>query len=359
VNLGWRRRENKNDMGFPIHPTNGQWGGEKDLRGDAADDDGSEVGFVKITPYVQDRKNALLVRFLGDWQPQQLVSLKSAIKRGIEVAFQLDGSEIAAELMPNEESATALLIYESAEGGAGALSRLVENASSLHAVAKTALDICHWSWEGEMPMLEAQLVNADPECEAGCYRCLLGYHNQRDHDLIDRQLPELKQWLLNLASCELVGQGGVDGRSTILERLKDLAGSGLEKLWLDTLYNHGHHLPDNAQQEVPGHFVTPDFTYKQACAVVFIDGPHHEQPLQQRLDQQKRQALIDAGITVVVFTQDTTSWPAVLSEYSWLFGEGRRSTSGGEKAPDTTTGSLSEAFDAVFAQHSDLLGGGQ
>jgi hypothetical protein len=105
--------------------------------------------------------------------------------------------------------------------------------------------------------------------------------------------------------------------------------------------------------------VTPDFTYKQACAVVFIDGPHHEQPLQQRLDQQKRQALIDAGITVVVFTQDTTSWPAVLSEYSWLFGEGRRSTSGGEKAPDATSGSLGEAFDAVFAQHSDLLGGGQ
>ena len=39
---------------------------------------------MKITPYVQDRKNALLVRFLGDWQPTQLVSVKSAIKRGIE-----------------------------------------------------------------------------------------------------------------------------------------------------------------------------------------------------------------------------------------------------------------------------------
>jgi hypothetical protein len=364
VNLGWRRRENKNDMGFPIHPTNGQWGGEKDLRGDAADDDGPEVGFVKITPYVQDRKNALLVRFLGDWQPTQLVSVKSAIKRGIEVAFQLDGSEIAAELMPNEESAIALLLYESAEGGAGALSRLVESASALQAVAKTALEICHWRWDGEMPALEAQLVNADPECEAGCYRCLLGYHNQRDHDLIDRQLPELKQWLLDLARCELVGQGGVDGRSTILERLKDLAGSGLEKLWLDTLYNHGHHLPDNAQQEVPGHFVTPDFTYKQACAVVFIDGPHHEQPLQQRLDQQKRQALIDAGITVVVFTQDTTAWPAVLSEYSWLFGEGRRSPGddpGGSRPSSpppsgSPGGSLGEALDQVFKEHSTLFG---
>jgi len=366
VNLGWRRRENKNDMGFPIHPINGQWGGEKDMRGDAADDDGPEVGFVKITPYVQDRKNALLVRFLGEWQPKQLVSIKSALKRGIEVEFQLDGSEIAAELMPNEESATALLLYESAEGGAGALSRLVENAKALQAVAKTTLEICHWRWDGAVPELEEQLLNADTECEAGCYRCLLGYHNQRDHDLIDRQLPELKQLLLDLARCELVGQGGVDGRSVILERLKGLAGSGLERLWIDTLYNHGHHLPDNSQQEVPGLYVTPDFTYKEAGAVVFIDGPHHGQPMQQRLDQQKRQALSDAGITVVVFTQDTTSWPGVLSEYSWLFGEGRRSPRTGADAPDPgssaspgSAGSLGEALDQVFKQHGDLLGGVQ
>ena len=176
---------------------------------------------------------------------------------------------------------------------------------------------------GQVPALESQLINSDPDCEAGCYRCLLGYHNQRDHDLIDRQLTELKQVLLDLARCELVGQGGVDSRSALLERLKGLAGSGLERLWLDTLYRHGHTLPDNAQQEVPGHYVTPDFTYKEACVVVFIDGPHHEKPLQQRLDQQKRQALIDAGISVVVFTQDTSSWPEVLSEYSWLFGEGK------------------------------------
>jgi hypothetical protein len=363
VNLGWRRRENKNDMGFPIHPMNGQWGGEKQLRGDDADDDGAEVGFVKITPYVQDRKNALLLRFLGEWQPKQLVSVKNAMKRGIEVAFQLDGSEIAAELMPNEESATALLLYEAAEGGAGALSRLVESATALQDVARTALEICHWGWSDDQPTLEAGLQNGDEDCEAGCYRCLLGYHNQRDHDLIDRRLPELKQFLLDLSHSNVVSQGGLSSRGESLERLKSLAGSGLERLWLDSLFQHGHHLPDNAQQDVPGHYVTPDFTYKQACAVVFIDGPHHEKPLQQRLDQQKRQALLDAGIRVVVFTQDTTTWPAVLSEYSWLFGEGRRSPSGAQKPPQLPTpdspgspGSLGEALDAVFSEHRGLFG---
>jgi len=36
--------------------------------------------------------------------------VKNAIKRGIEVAFQLDLSEVAAELMLSEEAATALLL---------------------------------------------------------------------------------------------------------------------------------------------------------------------------------------------------------------------------------------------------------
>jgi very-short-patch-repair endonuclease len=315
------------------------------------------VGYVKITPYVQDRKNALLVRLLGDWKPQQLVSVKNALKRGIEVAFQLDGSEIAAELMPNEESATALLLYEAAEGGAGVLSRLVESPAALKEVGKTALEICHWGWSGELPSVEAGLENTDVDCEAGCYRCLLGYHNQRDHDLIDRRSPELKQFLLDLSRSELVGQGGRGGRSVAIDRLLAQAGSALERLWLETLFRHGHHLPDAAQQAVPGHYVVPDFTYKQACAVVFIDGPHHQQPLQQRLDAEKRSALLDAGITVVVFTQDTTAWPAVLSEYNWLFGGGLERPTRQPEQP-AKAGSLGDALDAVFAQHGNLLGGG-
>ncbi len=385
INLGWRRRENRSDMGFPIHPISGRWGGDKQLEasttsGGDSDEDTAEVGYVKITPYVQDRKNALLLQLAnqpasGNWTPLQLLSLKNALKRGIELAFQLDGSEIAAELMPNDEEASALLLYESAEGGAGVLSRLVESPSALRQLGRTALEVCHWRLSDPLPVIETALEDADSECEAGCYRCLLGYHNQREHDRIDRRLPELKQFLLDLARGELVGQGGTDSRSERLERLRGFCQSGLERLWLETAFRLSHHLPDDAQKEVSGHFVTPDFTYREAGALVFIDGPHHQQPLQQRLDQQKRQALKDAGIRVVVFDQHSEEWPAVFLEHAWLFGEGKGGGSNGsggsspppapqpqqpagEPGPDQGPSGtdLGEALDAVFAQHQQLFG---
>jgi len=378
INLGWRRRENRSDMGFPIHPISGRWGGEKQLEAGNAtpgegEEDAAEVGYVKITPYVQDRKNALLLQFPnqpanGNWTALQLLSLKNALKRGIEVAFQLDGSEIAAELMPNDEEASALLLYESAEGGAGVLSRLVESPAALRQLGRTALEVCHWRLSDPLPVIEAALEDADPECEAGCYRCLLGYHNQREHDRIDRRIPELKQFLLDLARGELVGQGGTDSRSERLGRLRGFCQSGLERLWLETTFRLGHHLPDDAQKEVSGHFVTPDFTYREAGALVFIDGPHHEKPLQQRLDQQKRQALKDAGIRVVVFDQHSEEWPVMFREHSWLFGEGKGAAPSapppstppvGQDSP-TGAGSnaqtIGDAFDAVFAQHQQLFG---
>ena len=147
----------------------------------------------------------------------------------------------------------------------------------------------------------------------------------------------------------------------------------LERLWLDTAFRLGHHLPDDARKEVSGHFVTTDFTYRESATVVLIDGPHHNQPLQQLLDQQKRQALKDAGIRVVVFDHHSEKGPEVFREHAWLFGEGKGGGSNGSgggspppphqqppgcPAPDqgTTGADLGEALDAVFAPHQQLFG---
>ena len=121
----------------------------------------------------------------------------------------------------------------------------------------------------------------------------------------------------------MVAQGGTTGRSERLDQLLELCQSGLERLWLQTLQQRGYLLPDKAQSPVPDHYVVPDFTYVEAAALVFVDGPHHKQPLQQQLDERKRSALDAAGLNVVVFTDDPRQWDAVFNEYRWLFGEGQ------------------------------------
>jgi very-short-patch-repair endonuclease len=227
-------------------------------------------------------------------------------------------------------------------------------------LGRQALEICHWKWEGLLPQQAIDLTDTDVDCEAGCYRCLLSYNNQRDHELIDRRLPSLKQFLLDLARADLVAQGGTTGRSERLDQLLEVCQSGLERLWLQTLQQRGYLLPDKAQSPVPDHYVVPDFTYVEAAALVFVDGPHHKQPLQQQLDERKRSALDAAGLNVVVFTDDPRQWDAVFNEYRWLFGEGQgenppaAATSGGTAAAD-----LGEQIAAVFAQHADKLAGGQ
>jgi hypothetical protein len=133
---------------------------------------------------------------------------------------------------------------------------------------------------------------------------------------------------------------------------------------LQTLQQRGYLLPDKAQSPVPDHYVVPDFTYVEAGGLVFVDGPHHRQPLQQQLDERKRSALDAVGLNVVVFGDDPRQWDAVFAEYRWLFGEGHEEsppaaapTAAVPKGADGSA-DLGEQIAAVFAQHADKLGGG-
>ena len=97
--------------------------------------------------------------------------------------------EILVEPAPSSDERKALLFYESAEGGAGALAQLVSWNDGLMLVAKCALEIMHYDpasfgeAKGDPDRLSETGV---PECVAGCYRCVLSYFNQPDHELIDR-----------------------------------------------------------------------------------------------------------------------------------------------------------------------------
>ena len=83
------------------------------------------------------------------------------------------------------------------------MSRLAEEKSALRTVARMALEIMHYdpgSIEDAAVKGPSALVSiVDARCVAGCYRCLLSYFNQPDHELIDRRQELALQFLLRLA----------------------------------------------------------------------------------------------------------------------------------------------------------------
>lgn len=196
INKGLRRRQDEADIGFWIDSKSGYWGGAP---GDQEEDTPSPLKVrQKITPVVEDRKNALLIRFpvawlaaLGEERDVVMATIQHALTRGIETVFQLEEGEVLAEPTPNKKDRKALFFYEAVEGGAGALSRLMHDTTAFNAVAREALSIMHYKPESFAPALqngpEALVVDPHAHCVAGCYRCLLSYFNQPDHELIERR----------------------------------------------------------------------------------------------------------------------------------------------------------------------------
>ena len=77
-----------------------------------------------------------------------------------------------------------LLFYEVAEGGAGALGQMVSGKDSIALVARKALEIMHFEPSSfSTPHSDPdKLVQKAGVTAAGCYRCVLSYFNQPDHE---------------------------------------------------------------------------------------------------------------------------------------------------------------------------------
>jgi Lhr-like helicase len=208
INKGLKRRANQTVFGFYIDPRSGYWAksDDEDLDVDVPPD---VVKPVRIVPIVRDHKNALLVRFNepSAYTPGTVATVQHALMRGIEVAFQLEEGEILGEPLPARDNRRAVLAYEATEGGAGVLSRLIEDPQALGKVAREALILMHFEKvDDAIASGEAKLlVSRDGEaCVRGCYRCLLSYFNQPDHELIDRMNDEARQMLVDLARGRVV-----------------------------------------------------------------------------------------------------------------------------------------------------------
>ncbi|MCC7058862.1 MAG: DUF1998 domain-containing protein, partial [Burkholderiaceae bacterium] len=324
INLGWRRRKNKSIFGFNIDVASGEWSRDEQAPDDAMDDAPTAKTVQRIIPFVEDRRNVLVVRPAVKLDADEITTLTYALKHGIEGVFQLEESELAAEPLPDRDNRNAILLYEAAEGGAGVLNRLVADQAAMRRVAVRALEVTHWRSKSGLWTDVADLQDTDAECEAGCYRCLLSYSNQPDHSRIDRKGEAVLSLLCRLARADAQAgsTSGADANDAFDALLRQ-CGSGLERAWLESVRDGGFRLPDRAQPLLAEFSVRPDFAYDGTKALVFVDGPHHQGDATKAIDDAKRRALRDAGYKVVAFTEDRAGWPAVFAKYPFVFGKGR------------------------------------
>ncbi|MEO0969774.1 MAG: hypothetical protein AAFX80_15950, partial [Cyanobacteria bacterium J06639_18] len=135
-------------------------------------------------------------------------------------------------------------------------------------------------------------------CIQACYECLLSYHNQFDHPLINRHL--ILPWLEELQESSVVNQNSETDRKEQYEKLLQQTdpNSEFERVVLQKIYQQGYKLPDAAQKLIAD--CKPDFVYSDDGIAVFCDGSVHDSPEKRKQDQIERDNLkYDSGYYVL------------------------------------------------------------
>jgi hypothetical protein len=312
INLGWRRRAVSSDVGFDLDIERGYWSKEKN-EGDYADQDDEEqpslARKVRVIPFVEDHKNCLIFEPKVTLERAQMASLQAALKNAIQVEYQLEDNELAAEPLPDIDNQRYILFYESAEGGAGVLRQLVDKQDAFARVAVQALKLCHFD-----PITAEDLKRAPQakeDCEAACYDCLMSYYNQRDHRYLDRYA--IKEFLRQCSHSITVSSAKAIPRAEHYAPLCNLCQSELEREWLaywkkaTTAATHANIILKAAAQ---GRISF----YENEKAVIYVDGPHHKYPKDSSEINNKRSVWRIWVIPYCVFTL-YDHWDALIKQY--------------------------------------------
>ena len=317
ANLG-RRRRKPGELGFNVDTVTGRWLSDK--QADATtpegelDDEGKVTTKRRVIPYVEDTRNILITRASTSLSPEQATTLRYALERGIEATFQLEGSELSTQSLPDPLDRGRALFTEANEGGAGVLRRLVDEPNALARAAAKALDIMHFSPDGQDLLADAP---DDLRCERACYECLLAYDNQIEHTLIDRH--SVREILVTLSQSTTRRDDAV---GPAVDDLKARCDSNLERNFLKYLIDHDHRLPTSAQELIADARARPDFLYRNAGVAVFLDGPPHTGHRVAERDGQADLRLMDLGWTVIRIRHDE-DWGARIATYGSVFGSGK------------------------------------
>lgn len=321
TNRGRRRRKDASEVGFYLDPVKGQWMSDTsgaDSESDDGDSDPDAARALRVIPYVRDNRNILVMRLAQSVPDEVATTLRYALERGIEAAFQLEDSELATEALPDDQHRGRMLFTESAEGGAGVLRRLQAEADALALAARTALEIAHFDADTGEDLSGAEA--GSERCEKACYDCLLSYGNQFEHTAIDRHL--IRDLLLRFTSARTTPSGSQLPRGAHVSELMAACDTDLERDWLRVLVEGDFRLPDVAQPLVEAASCRPDFLYSDLGVAVFIDGPVHQRPDKKQADATVEERLLDAGYSFVRFRQDE-DWLSRIRDRADVFGKGR------------------------------------
>lgn len=314
INLGWRRRANKEQLGFVLDIERGYWA-RNEQEETENEQDPMSPRTRRVIPYVEDRRNCLIFKPSGSFGKPEIVSLQAALKNAIQVEFQLEESELAAEPLPDKEDPKLILIFEASEGGAGVLKRLVDDPKALGRVAYTALSLCHFDPDtGED---KRRAAGRKEDCEAACYDCLMSYMNQHDHPILDRL--KIKDYLGDLSRARVESSPTSVPRSKHFERLLRQCQTGLEKQWLSFINERNLRLPSKAQSFIETCKTSPDFVYEEYRTAVYVDGPPHKYPERKKRDAQQTNCMEDRGYIVIRFDSDD-DWDVIINRYPNIFG---------------------------------------
>jgi len=316
INLGWKNRPRTAPHGFMLDTERGVWVREK-TENQAEDNlSGFSTGRIqRVVPYVEDRKNCLVIEPATALDQTIMASLQAVFKESIQRLYQLEDYELAVEPLPTPDERNVILLYEAAEGGAGVLRRLIDENQALNEVARCALDLCHFNPDDGTDLGKAP--GAKEECAAACYQCLMNYSNQRDHALLDRHL--IRDFLLHLSHAQVKTAPGEVPRAEHLRRLKNNTDSQLERDWLDYMDARNLRLPSRAQVFIEECRTRTDFFYDAYHTAIYIDGPHHQYPDRATRDHVQSECLEDLGYSIIRF-EDKSRWDRIIDEYPHVFG---------------------------------------
>ncbi|MGI0491372.1 DEAD/DEAH box helicase [Alkalinema pantanalense CENA528] len=299
INRGLRRNQ---EQGFKLDIQTGTWNPQ-------SGNTNNTTLHQDVNLMIQETSNILII------EPKNLpvanteaflATLQHALTRAIQAIYKLEDNELSSERLGQGKT---LLFWESAEGGAGVLTQILEDPKAFQTIAQTALEICHFT-------------EPKNKCIHACYECLLSYNNQFDHPLIDRYL--IKDWLIQLQSSQVKKNQEDKARKAQYEKLLQLVdpNSSLEKNVLETIYIKGLPLPDSCQEIISEANIKPDFIYKDAKIAIFCDGSVHNAPDKQQQDRIERDNLkYQTGYRVITLRYDE-DWQTQLNSIQGLVNSG-------------------------------------